>query len=295
MENEHRWLLLERALKEAQLCEIARRLYIEGIAAINIKGWAVGRFYPENVIRRSTDFDFIVNPVESKYVESFVRTSSGLSNYQIDLHFGLRHLDRIDWNTAFSRSQLADLNGTPIRVLADEDNLRVTATHWLIDGGVYEDRLNDIYFLVKNRKDEFDWDLCLESAGPVRKGWVIAAIAAARDYKGLDVSDLPETIRAYELPDWFSDTLEKEWSRGPYLRMPIWNCLGKPKLLVEQIRRRFPPNKIAATVDVEGNIESGGRLPYQLKSLSKKIKPAIMGLYSRYIANSPTSNDQRHV
>jgi len=251
-----------------------------GVEPIAIKGWAVSRFYPKGMIRSYSDIDLAIPPDQFQIVKEGGALTKGLA-VSVDLHEGFRDRDALSWQELFAHSYTVPLNGVPIRLLSDEDNLRLTAAHWLIDGGVYESRLWDIYYLVENRKQNFDWERCLDAAGPVRRSWVHAAIATARDYLNLDVSKLPDSVKEYKLPYWYTNTLEKEWARGSYLRVPIWLCLNRPKVLIEQARRRFPPNPIAATTDTEGPIDDSPRFTYQVKSFWKKLRPAASSLHRR--------------
>ena len=260
-------------------------MWAEGIQAILIKGWSNARFCPNSYERSFSVVDIVVEQslcaVSKKIANQFKETVLG-----IDLHCGFGDRDLLSWDELYSNSQLLDLEGVPIRVLGDEDNLRLTSAHWLIDGAVYRDHLWDIYHQVNNRKPDFDWDRCLNAAGPARRTWVLAAIATARDYLDLDVSDLPDQVKEFELPKWYVTALEHEWTLGPYLRIPISHCLGQPKVLIGQARRRFPPNPIAATTDTESSIDESPRFKYQTKSFLKKLRKAISGLQSR-LASKP--------
>ncbi len=247
------------------------------MVAVAIKGWAIARYYPDTRLRSYTDIDLAVSSDDFKTAAALLQTRE-LEQFNVDLHKGLRDRDTLDWADLLARTYTVDLNGVQIRVLSEEDNLRVTAAHWLIDGGVYKERLWDIYYLVQNRKKDFDWSRCLYAAGPIRTSWVIAAIAAARDYLSLDVSDLPDEIRQFELPTWFKKVIEREWTRGPYLRIPLWMCIRKPRTFIEQIRRRFPPNSIAATTDTEGVIDATSRIGFQVRSMIKKVRPFLSGM-----------------
>lgn len=252
------------------VAEIFRRASVEELTPILIKGFAVGRFFPPTQPRIQTDVDLVV--AENEYRRArFWLSKEKFHAYPIDLHEGFGDRDPSAWNVLFDRSQILDVDGVGVRVLADEDNLRLTAAHWLIDGGVYEEKLKDIYYLVKNRKPDFDWDLCLSAAGAVRRTWVLTAVATARDYLELNVTDLSKEIRDFQLPKWYKPAIEREWRLGPYLRIPAKNALRRPKLLFEQIRRRFPPNPIAATCDTESPFDDVPRWPLQLKSLRKRI------------------------
>jgi hypothetical protein len=269
-----------QAVNQEHTSKAFRTFRGQGIEPILIKGWAISRFYPRSNSRISTDVDLCIPPDDFDCArELWSSTSANLS--RIDLHRGLEDRDLLEWSELFDRSYLVDLNGTAVRVLSDEDHLRIVCAHWLIDGGVYKDKLWDIYYLVSNRKLDFDWDRCLNAAGRNRKTWVLAALATARDHLQLDTSGLSDEIRNFQLPEWYNSTLEKEWRLGPYPRIRIWLALNRPKTLLTQIRRRFPPNPIAATTDTEGPIDETPRLRYQLKSISKKLRPAAKGFVRR--------------
>lgn len=252
----------------------------EGLEPIVLKGWSIARFYDSDAFRPSTDIDLAIDPSTDVIAKDIFKTGFAL-NTPIDLHLGFRHLDLLPWTEIFENTYTVELDGVPIRVLADEDNLRVTAVHWLTDGGVNRERLWDIYYLVKNRKSDFDWERCLESNGPIRKTWVMAAIATARDHLDLDFSGLPDDVQNFELPTWYEKTLEREWERGPYVRRVMSAVVSKPKLLFEQLQRRFPPNRIAATIDTETPIDTSSRIPAQVKSLTKKVAPFARGIGRR--------------
>lgn len=279
---EDRWNILSGAVQRKKLVDSFTLVRKYGFDPILIKGWSVARFYPESNTRISTDIDLVVAPNDFVAFERLVHSAEA-KGLGIDPHGGFKNMETLPWSVLFGRSKTVHLDDTQIRVLADEDSLRLTAIHWLIDGGVNKSKLFDIYFLVTNRKDDFDWERCLDASGPTRRKWVIAVISAARDYLGLDAAGLPEEVKTAILPEWFVKTLEREWRLGPYRRVFLSQTIGKPKQLLEQIRRRFPPNPIAATVDVEGEMDERSRIPYQLRSLSGKVRPMISGLYRRYL------------
>jgi len=279
--DDFKWLLLNKKCREIELSRSMQILRQNGIEPIAIKGWTLGRFYPENDLRGYTDIDIAVDPSIYSVVIELIK-SPELRELNIDLHSGLRLLDKLPWSDLFARSTLEELNGVPIRILSDEDSLRITSVHWLTDGGIYPERLKDICYLVENRQKDFEWERCLDAAGPLRRQWVIIAIATARDFMDLNLDGLPASIRSFVLPPWYKRTLEREWKLGPYLRIPLWLCIGKPRKLIEQLRRRFPPNPIAATVDVEGRMDDGNRITYQTRSMLKKVRPAVLNIYRRF-------------
>ncbi|MDI1241981.1 MAG: hypothetical protein PSX80_08695 [bacterium] len=275
--TEELWLKLAQVANDQMVAATFRRT--SDLALILIKGWSISRFYDSGHIRVSNDVDLIFCPRDEATVSEVIANLD--LPVAIDAHFGPRHLDILPFENLFERSYTVQLNGVPIRVLADEDNLRITAVHWLTDGGVNREKLWDIYYLVKNRKEGFDWERCLESNGPIRKTWVMAAIATARDHLDLDVSGLPEEVREFKLPRWYEQTLEKEWRLGIYPRRILSTVVFRPKLLIEQLRRKLPPNRIAATIDTETLIDDSSRIPAQVESLTKKVGPFARGLGRR--------------
>ena len=270
-----KWNLLAQKVNERAAAAAISRLTDVGIEAVLFKGYSVARFYPPLTIRTYGDIDIAVNPTQ--YRRAFDRLGSGpTEKLNVDLHEGFRDRDMLPWSDVYSRTYHVELDGVAVRVLGEEDQLRMVATHWLIDGGLFKDKLWDIYYLVTNRKPDFDWRLCMDFVGPIRKTWVISAIATARDYLDLDLACVPEEVVNFKLPNWYGQALEREWSKGPYLRLPIFSCLNHPKALFEQVSRRFPPNPIAATTDAEGPIDESPRLRYQVKSIVKKVRSAAL-------------------
>lgn len=269
-EDDIRWALLDKKVKAERLVTAVRHLRNHGIDPIVIKGWAVARKYPKDILRTYADIDLAVSPDSFSQVRDLLRTDE-FRGFGIDPHSGLRTLDTLSWNEIFDRSILVELNGENIRVLSDEDNLRVTAIHWLLDGGVFRKRLTDVKYLAENGGGDLDWDRCIYATGPVRASWVLSALAAARDHENLDTLTLPPAVREVQLPEWFQHTLEKEWKRGPYTRIPIRLCLTKPGRLFEQISRRIPPNPIASTIITGSPIDSSSRFPIQMKRLFVRV------------------------
>src|SRR5690606_32199325 len=88
-------------------------------------------------------------------------------------------------------------------------------------------------------------------------------------------------VQNFKLPAWYKKTLEKEWERGPYVRRVMSSVITRPRLLLEQLHRRFPPNPIAATIDTETPIDNSSRIPAQIKSLMNKVGPFARGLGRR--------------
>lgn len=273
IDDEFRWRLLNKKAQEHNLAAAFEVFRVNNIEPIVIKGWAAARYYPPGEIRAYTDIDLVVSPNDFRKATELVKEGDA-RKFNIDLHNGLRHLDRLGWHDIFSRSFEVELENTIIRVPCDEDHLRILSAHWLIDGGIFKDRLWDIYYLVANRSSDFDWKRCLDAAGPVRKQWLISVIALVRDRLGLDVADLPPEVGDAKVPLWMNKALEKEWRYETRL-LQLTGSIGNPKQLIEQLRRRIPGNPIAATVDVEGRFDDGSRLGYQVRSIIHRAGPSL--------------------
>ena len=271
--DSERWISLQAKVHEARLCEAFREFRAEGIEPIIIKGWASMRLYPPEHRRLVGDIDLAVPSLDHSKAAQFCRRPE-IAKLNIDLHKEFRYLDAVPWSAAFARSQLVDLQGERIRVLSEEDHLRVLCTHWLVDGGAYREKLWDIYYAVARRKSDFDWPTCLDSVKPHRRRWVITAIAIANRYLGLDIDDLPFVDEIESVPKWIYRSIESEWARDIPLE-PILAAAHDRALLADQIVRRMPPNPIRATIECEGELFSDRRSWYQLKVIAKRLGPFI--------------------
>jgi hypothetical protein len=188
----------------------------------------------------------------------------------IDLHNELRHLDTVPWADLFENSVTVDVEGTNVRFLRPEDHLRVLCIHWLTDGGAQKDRLWDVYYLLDNRQSEFDWSGFLDVVESNRRRWLICTVGLAEKFLGLDLSGTPLQGAGSKLPQWLIRAVEREWASDVRV-IPLSSCLRDPKLLFEQLRKRFPPNPIQATIDQEGSFDAGTRIGYQIFSGLKRM------------------------
>jgi len=269
--DEIRWDLLQvkaHAQRAARAFALFREHEIEPIL---IKGIAAGQWYPELQPRSATDTDLAVSRADFETAQNLA-TSDDASGLAIDLHRELRHLDTVPWDDLFANSQLVDIAGEQIRVLRPEDHLRVLCVHWLNDGAEYKERLWDIYYAVENRPDNFDWDRFLSVVSPTRRRWLVCAIGLAHRYLDLNIDDTPIKEEALDLPEWLPRAAERAWA-DPVRLLPIHIVLGKPSMLLSQIRKRLRPNPIMATVELEGSFDARSRVPYQIRDFLKRTLP----------------------
>ena len=177
------WYFLQSKAHEFRVASAFEKFRANGIEPILIKGWAAARKYPEYHPRWTGDIDLAVAPELYEACGQFINEIE-IAKLHIDLHRSLRQLDSVEWADLFDHSVLIDVQGTPVRILCEEDHLRVLSTHWLVDGGGYKEKLWDIAYAVQNRKPDFDWGRCMNVVSPIRRGWVICAIALATGISG---------------------------------------------------------------------------------------------------------------
>ncbi len=273
MNDENRWHILQSKMKRNRASELIAALEDRGVEAVLIKGAAVARFYPPDLARPSIDIDLAVDPQQFDIVTELLRGGE-LGPQDVDLHKGLRHFDKRDWSEVYAKTKVLDIEGSRLRVLSEEDQLRVTCIHWLADGGERKERLRDIYYLVKNRPAGFDWDYALDANGPVRRGWVVSAIGIAHRFLDLDIESLPFAEEARNLPEWLPAALENRWNDTVKFE-PLDNLLRDPVNLLRQLRRRFPPNPIMSTIMTEGVFDSRNRLRYQVSYFAQRAGPSL--------------------
>ncbi|HEX8247813.1 MAG TPA: nucleotidyltransferase family protein [Pyrinomonadaceae bacterium] len=282
-QNDFYWLTLQNRVNELKISEAFEFMESGGFQPILIKGWSIARYYPEIWRRRFIDIDLCVAPEQFEKAKKLLETPQGLK-HNIDLHKGLKHLDTVEWENLFENSVTVKIEKTRIRTLRAEDHLRVLCVHWLTDGGAYKDRLWDIYYLVKNRPDNFDWERCLDIVSPKRRKWIICCLGLTHKYLGLDLEDTPIAFEARNLPGWLIKTVEREWQTEVKLK-PLQNCLHDRTLFWQQIKKRIPPNPLQATIELEGDFNDNPRAFYQIANVLTRFFPAVQRISRRLSQN----------
>ena len=274
--DDARWHAIQSKVQESRIVSSFRMFRQDGIEPVLLKGWAVARFYPKNKRRRVGDIDLAVSEADYVAASEIARSEEAIQ-LNIDLHCELRDRDTLPWELIVAKSELVEIDNEKIRVLGEEDHLRVLAFHWLVDGGRYKDKLWDIYYAVENRSDKFDWHRCLDLVEPNRRRWVICAIGLAHHFLGLKIDDLSFANEAKNVPNWILRTVKREWRQSEDLQ-PVLAVSSDPRWMIRQIVRRLPPNPIRATLEAEGDLYGKFRLIYQLGVLKRRIRPFLMGV-----------------
>ena len=283
IENDRRWQILRVRIAEENIKKAFRVFRESGIEPVLIKGWAAAIEYPEKHRRPFGDMDLCVAP------ESFEKALEVLSreevrNLNIDLHCGLRHLDTVSWEVLFQNSRVELIDDLPVRILSREDHLRVLCVHWLTDGGAYREKLLDIHYLLENDKAVFDWERCFAPIEERRREWIIKTVAIVHQYHPLDVSKIPFADQLESIPGWLTKALEREWASDRKLQ-PILSTLTDRAEFWKQIKKRFPPNAIGATIDMNGRFDDSTRFFYQIGSIFVRFKPSVERAYRFFIEN----------
>ncbi|MBC7796221.1 MAG: nucleotidyltransferase family protein [Pyrinomonadaceae bacterium] len=258
--------------RESNVVGAFRAFRSHDIEPILIKGWSVARFYPNSRERFFVDVDFCVQVKDYKKAQNLIEELAR-RGIRVDLHLELRKLDQVSFENLFENSQLVTLHDEKIRVLRPEDNLRVVCVHWLNDGGANKEKLRDIFYLVENRPDDFDWDRFLNVVNIKRRRWILCAIALTHKLLDLNVDETPiadEIKNPDFLPKWLMPTLEKEWNDKTRL-LPLYDSLTSSRKLFQQIRKRFPPNALTASIKVGAPFDNSPRLPYQIADVIRRI------------------------
>lgn len=272
--NEKDWLELQTKVQKKKIAEAFRLFESENIEPILIKGWAVARLYPSGQMRPVGDIDLCVEPKFFQKAQNLLETEE-FKRLNIDLHCGLRHLDTVEWDDLFVNSRLIDIENQKVRVLRPEDHLRVLCVHWLTDGGANKDKLWDIYYTFRNDLEHFDWDRCLQTVSETRRRWIICTIGLAEKYlPAVSSVGTPFEFEKIEIPAWLIKAVEKEWASGLYLK-PLQMCLHDRKEFFRQIRKRFPPNPLQATVETEGSFDKKTRIFYQIENIFRRAFPSF--------------------
>jgi hypothetical protein len=283
MKLDKRWAFIHYKLQEYRLVKTFDLFRKYNIEPILIKGLATAKFYPQKEERLFIDIDICVAPSEFKKAQGILAECKK-EGLPIDLHNGLRHLDTVEWENLFENTQLIKVQETDIRILRPEDHLRVLCVHWLKDGGAYKERLWDIYYAIQNRAPDFDWDRCLKTIDPKRRKWIVCAIGLAHLYLELELKDTPIAAEAGKIPNWIIKTVEKEWADENKLKSLV-TTLSNRKEFFRQLRKRFPPNPIQATIEVGGEFNDNPRIFYQVADICFRIRPSLQRLFNRIRQN----------
>lgn len=266
LEQAYRLHALQSAMHERGIEKALTHLRSAGVEPILVKGWAIGRLYPEVGLRPYGDLDLCVEPGQYQSARTALKESDGKS-YQVDLHQGFKTLDERSWAELRSRSLLATCVDVELRVLSPEDHLRVLCFHFLREGAWRPLWLCDIALAIETRGADFDWEL-FSGRNDRRRKWFACAIALADQLLGASMAGVPEELRAVRLPNWVLPSVLKEWvaqSMSHRHTTPMSGVWRTPaQTLKWQSLRSHWPNPIEATIGMNCSFNEMPRLPVQI-------------------------------
>lgn len=276
--NSYRLSSVRAAVHRQTLARVIPALREGGVEPVLVKGWAAAHAYPEEGLRGYTDHDICVRERDAAGARR-VLGALGDIGCTIDLHVGFGTLDEEPEDDLMTRSVLADCGGTPVRLLAPEDHLRVLCRHFLRHGGARPLWLCDIAVAVESRAPGFDWDRCL---GPKRRvaNWVLSTLGLAQELLGMSRQGTPLEHQAARPPRWMVTSVLDAWDRdhGPILRISD-GLLASASF--KQLRKHWP-NGLQATVAVRGPINGMPRLPFQLAACVPGAVRVATGVIQRW-------------
>ncbi|GAC1458803.1 MAG: hypothetical protein PVSMB1_08710 [Gemmatimonadaceae bacterium] len=240
--------------------ETLRRAHIEPLL---LKGWAVARMYADASWRPSGDIDLAVVPADhAKALRALRHLPPSLAG--IDLHVGLPefHPERID--DVFARSRLVRLDGSDIRVLAPEDQLRLLCLHFLRHGGWRPLWLCDVAVMLEGLSAEFDWELCLRGS-PYTSAQIALVSRLAVVLLCASPAHLHPSIRTARVPEWLLRATLVQWGSryDRYTGMPLRDHFRLRQGRITALRRRWL-NPIEATIALGAPFSGLPRLPFQV-------------------------------
>ena len=261
------------AAHEEELERILLTFQTAGIRSILLKGWSVGRLYPESGLRPSGDIDLWIDPVQQARASEVLRSaSSGRQSVDLD-HDQFRRFENRSFADFYDSGDTVHLRLTPIKVLRQEDQIRALCFHFLKHGGWRPIWLCDIAALLESQDRMFDWKLCLGSDSK-RARWIGATIALAKNLLDAKIPDGAPVHVTSSPPRWLTETVLREWSdprppSAPALSLLLPSLLRRPWKIKTATRDRWK-NAIQATIDCNGAFNALPRWVYQARDAATR-------------------------
>lgn len=272
LRNAYRLHTVDGRHQELRLARAVRLFSGAGIEPVLAKGWAVARLYPHPGLRPYGDLDLHVAP-ETHADALALLPACEAEGLLVDLHRGVPGVGR-PWRDILARSALADLGGTPVRVLGPEDHLALLCAHLLSHGAWRPLWLCDVALIVESLPEAFDWAhlrrLPAREAEQVR-----LVVLLAHRLLGADLSRTPWGP-ADPVPAWLPAAALGAWGRGGHysLTTPIALADGGAGSFLERLRLRWP-NPIEVTHRWRAPYNGLPRLPIQLLDVAVRAARAL--------------------
>jgi hypothetical protein len=193
--------------------------------------------------------------------------------------------------TKDQRANIEDL-GFPVRILGDEDHLRILCLHLLRSGARRPAWLCDVAIIIDGlrsldvgRCTSFNWEIC-SGRNPVHAEWVGIAVRLAHELLGADISHT--SFAGTRAPRWIVDTVLEQWGGKAIqdlttLHFGPWT----------NAYRRWD-NPIRATAAAGGKFTKRSRLRYRVAELVSRIPevPDHVRAFGRQLKSTPKPKPQ---
>lgn len=290
LHDAYRHLRLAARLHEQEIRKVVSLLRNEGVEPVLVKGWAVARMYPDSGLRPYGDIDLCVAPDQFHKGREILKRLASVEGHFVDLHYGFTKLHGLQkwharhrshhkpdanatvvWNELYKRSRLVDLGEDKIRVLSDEDHLRVLSLHLLRSGSWRPLWLCDVALVLEARTPGFDWNICL-GQDKRETDWIACTIGLAHQLFDVDVENTPVAERARNLPRWLVPAVLRQWSRcrnshAAGTAIPtLLSGMNQPRKVINELYVRWD-NPVRSTAALRQRFNNWPRWPYQLAEL----------------------------
>lgn len=264
----YRLQTLRAAVRERELESLFALLESAGVDAVLVKGWAAGRAYPEQGLRPTGDIDLCVRRSQYQKAKGILASAEGV-RFWVDLHEGFGTLFDACAEELYERSRVLELGSSRVRVLCEEDHLRLLCLHMLRHGAWRPLWLCDVAAAVETRGEGFEWGRVLGKSRR-RANWVLSALGLAERLLAANVESTPAEGAAARVPRWLIESVLERWAR-PFateqgvLRhsAPMRAYLRRPRGLLKDLRNRWP-GPVEATIAAGGRFDALPRWPFQL-------------------------------
>lgn len=265
----YRLQTLKAAVREREIEGLFALFNSAGVDALVVKGWAAERAYAEQGLRPAGDIDLCVRPGQYEPAKDVLASTEG-RRFWVDLHEGFVRLIDLSADELFERSRVFEVGNACVRVLCEEDHLRLLCGHLLRHGAWRPLWLCDVAAAFESRGEGFDWERLLGRDKRLGRR-VVCAVGLAQRLLGARVEETPLEWASKSVPRWLTRAVLKHWER-PYASAhesppPLRVYLRKPSGVFRALRRRWP-DPVRATVYCGMPFNGFPRLPLQLGKLT---------------------------
>ncbi|MFL6337285.1 MAG: nucleotidyltransferase family protein [Pyrinomonadaceae bacterium] len=268
LRQSYRRQTLQSALQEWEVEHVFGLLRTNGVEPVLLKGWAAAVLYPERGLRPTGDIDLCVRPERYEAARAALWGPGRLGTSVTDLKHDCKALSGAGgWDALYARTRLVDLNGSRIRLLGREDQLRFLCLHLLRHSGYRPVWLCDVAAALESAPADFDWEVALGDDA-LRRNWVACVIDLARGLLGARRGGMPEEAQTTRAPSWLVAEVLRQWERpttADHLpREPMAVSLRHPARALPALLGRWP-DPIEALVGLNQPFDERARLPRQFK------------------------------